>query len=156
MSDTSLRGQVLWIGASNEPDKLDEAFKRPGRFDLKLPFFLPDEAGRRSIFQIMLEHKGEPIPHDLEDEDLDLLASASDGFSGAEIEVVVNDALRLAITQDADHPRLQRHHLDAVLQQYHPEETVRRYRAIEEKIARDIPHDELLPAGYRRSRGAGS
>ncbi len=42
MSDTSLRGRVLWIFASNRPDLIDPAIKRPGRCDLRIPFLPPD------------------------------------------------------------------------------------------------------------------
>ncbi len=150
MSDTSLRGQVLWIGASNEPGGLDPAFKRPGRFDLKLPFFLPEEAGRRSIFKIMVQLKGKEVPHELTEEDFrELAGKATDGYSGAEIEMVVNEALRLAIRQDAEQVRLLRRHLDEVLAHYDPADTIRQYRIMEAEIARDIPHKDLLPARYR-------
>ncbi len=43
MSDTSLRGKVLWILASNRPDLIDPAMKRPGRCDLRIPFLPPTE-----------------------------------------------------------------------------------------------------------------
>lgn len=43
MSDISLRGRILWILASNRPDLIDPAMKRPGRCDLRIPFLPPDE-----------------------------------------------------------------------------------------------------------------
>lgn len=43
MSDTSLRGRVLWILATNRPDLIDAAIKRPGRCDLRIPFLPPDQ-----------------------------------------------------------------------------------------------------------------
>lgn len=43
MSDTSLRGKILWILATNRPDLIDPAIKRPGRCDLRIPFLPPDE-----------------------------------------------------------------------------------------------------------------
>jgi len=96
MSDSEMRGQVLWIGAGNEPKSLDDAFKRAGRFDLKLPFFLPEPPERRSILDIKINGGSGAIPNHIGDDDLTRIAAQTDGFSGAELEVLVNEGLRLA------------------------------------------------------------
>ena len=46
------RGQVVIIGATNRPDAIDPALRRPGRFDMELAFGLPDERARRQILDI--------------------------------------------------------------------------------------------------------
>lgn len=52
MSDTTLRGKVLWIFASNRPDLIDPAIKRPGRCDLRIPFLPPDAEQLAKICQV--------------------------------------------------------------------------------------------------------
>src|SRR3989344_4849740 len=54
MSDTTYRGRVLWIAASNRPDLLDTAMKREGRFDEKIPFFPPNAEERAAIVPALL------------------------------------------------------------------------------------------------------
>lgn len=77
MSDTDHRGKILWIGASNFPDRIDPAMKRAGRMDLVLPFLLPDAESRRQIFKVILEHKLDgvtSVQHRLGDADFEELA----------------------------------------------------------------------------------
>lgn len=155
MSDTSLRGRVLWVGASNEPDKLDTALKRPGRFDLKLPFFLPDRVSRQSIFEILMDKRGEDMAHALSDQDFQVLAQATEGFSGAEIEMAVNEASRLAVRDDPQSICVQRRHFDEALRRYDPADSIRKYREMEADIAADIPHRDLLPERYQNTMHAG-
>ncbi|GEM_PF-543876 len=57
MSDTNLRGKVLWIAASNRPDMLDPAMLREGRFDEKIPFFPPVPEDRAKILEAILQKK---------------------------------------------------------------------------------------------------
>src|SRR3989344_825966 len=58
MSDTTYRGRVLWIAASNRPDLLDDAMKRPGRFDEKIPFFPPSAEERALIVPALITKFG--------------------------------------------------------------------------------------------------
>jgi SpoVK/Ycf46/Vps4 family AAA+-type ATPase len=55
MSDTDLRGKTLWIAASNRPDLIDPAMLREGRFDEKIPFFLPNAKERGEILEAILQ-----------------------------------------------------------------------------------------------------
>jgi len=94
MSDTSQRGKVLWMVMSNRPDKLDIDLKRPGRFDEKIPFFLPwQEEERMRILQAQL---GKHHLQAADDWDAAALARGTEGFSAAEIEALLLLAARLA------------------------------------------------------------
>ena len=94
MSDTSLRGRVLWLAASNRPDLIDEAMKRPGRFDLKIPFFMPNAEARKAIFEAMFRKYH--IQAEVSDEVLTTLAEKTEGWSGAELEQVVLRGFKFA------------------------------------------------------------
>lgn len=102
MGDTTLRGQVVWIGASNRPDLIDAAMRRPGRFDDKIPFLSPDAAQREDIFRSILRYKLD-TPVAVIDQ-LALTDFARDewteNYTGAEIEVILNRAQRLALHQN--------------------------------------------------------
>lgn len=80
-------GDVLVLGATNRPDMLDPALLRPGRFDIQLAVPVPDLEGRKEIFQISL--RGKPLADGI---DVDALASATEGYTGADIQAVCNMA----------------------------------------------------------------
>src|SRR5512142_232732 len=82
---------VIIVAATNRPDILDPALLRPGRFDRRVVLDRPDMMGRKSILEV--HTRGKPLS-----EDVDLLAVAkgTPGFSGADIENLVNEAAILA------------------------------------------------------------
>jgi AAA+ superfamily predicted ATPase len=82
---------VLVMGATNTPWRLDSAFRRPGRFDHVVFVPPPDQAARKSIFVLALDG----IPQ--ESLDLDQLAQKSEKFSGADIRAVVEASTELVI-----------------------------------------------------------
>ena len=82
---------VVVMAATNRADILDPALVRPGRFDRQVAVELPDRAGRRAILDVHAE--GKPLAADV---DLDVLASVSPGFSGADLAAVLNEAALLA------------------------------------------------------------
>lgn len=94
---------VLVLAATNRPDLIDPALLRPGRFDVVVDIPLPDQVGRKEIFQIGLRHK--PLADDVS---LDRLAQATDAFSGADIQAVCKRAalaaVRRAIELETDVP----------------------------------------------------
>lgn len=79
---------ILIIGATNHEDALDPAAVRPGRFDKKIHVPLPDVNGREDIFQYYLNQIQKGI-----DIQARKLAQMTPGFSGAEIENLVNTAI---------------------------------------------------------------
>ena len=93
LSKPENRGKIIWLGATNYPDKIDEALKRTGRFDKKIPFFAPTKAERKLVFEKRIQ-KTSPGSKNI---DYQLLADNTDGFTQAEIEGVVVKALELAI-----------------------------------------------------------
>ncbi|WCF11658.1 ATP-binding protein (plasmid) [Paenibacillus thiaminolyticus] len=92
LSDPKNRGQILWIGATNYPNKLDEALKRAGRFDKKIPFFPPTESERVAVFKYHLGKTG----YRLEVNNYDKLAKNTEGYTQAEIENIVVKTVELA------------------------------------------------------------
>ncbi|MCX2727750.1 ATP-dependent zinc metalloprotease FtsH [Thermomicrobium sp. 4228-Ro] len=82
---------VVVIAATNRPDVLDPALLRPGRFDRQVVVGLPDKRGRAAILRI--HTRGIPIAPDV---DLDALAAATPGFSGADLANLVNEAALVA------------------------------------------------------------
>ncbi len=82
---------VIVIAATNRPDILDPALLRPGRFDRRVVLDRPDMRGRRAILDIHV--RGKPLAEEV---DLDVVAKQTPGFSGADIENLVNEAAILA------------------------------------------------------------
>ena len=82
---------IIVIAATNRPDILDPALLRPGRFDRQIVLDKPDLNGRRGILKI--HAKGKPLAKDL---DLDIVARRTPGFTGADLENVLNEAAILA------------------------------------------------------------
>jgi len=84
--------EVLVLGATNRPDMLDDAVLRPGRFDEIVHIPVADRQDRLEIFQIHLRHK--PLAEGV---DMEALADASEGQSGAEIAAICNKAALRAV-----------------------------------------------------------
>jgi cell division protease FtsH len=82
---------VIVIAATNRPDILDPALLRPGRFDRRVILDRPDWQGRKKILEV--HSKGKPMASDV---DLEAMAKATIGFSGADLENVVNEGAILA------------------------------------------------------------
>jgi len=83
---------VLVLGATNRLDMLDPAVLRPGRFDDVVEIPLPDDEDRREIFEIHLRSK--PLEPGISPADM---AARTEGFSGAEIASVCNNAALMAV-----------------------------------------------------------
>ncbi|MBQ2080112.1 MAG: ATP-dependent zinc metalloprotease FtsH [Erysipelotrichaceae bacterium] len=88
---------VIVIAATNRPDVLDSALLRPGRFDRQITVSLPDLNGREAILKVHARNK--KIADSVE---LSNLARRTPGFSGADLENVLNEAAILAVRENKD------------------------------------------------------
>ena len=87
MDGLEARGQVIVIGATNLPNLLDPALRRPGRFDREIEIGIPDAVARREILEI--HTRGMPLTEDV---DLARLAAVTHGFVGADLEALCREA----------------------------------------------------------------
>ncbi|WP_335991814.1 ATP-dependent zinc metalloprotease FtsH [Glycomyces sp. MUSA5-2] len=90
MDGFDTRGGVILIAATNRPDILDPALLRPGRFDRQIPVDAPDKEGRQAILAV--HAKGKPFVPNVE---FETIARRTPGFSGADLENVINEAALL-------------------------------------------------------------
>ncbi len=88
---------VILIAATTRPDVLDPALLRPGRFDRRIMVPRPDVAGRSGILKVHTRRT--PLSPEV---DLDIIARGSPGFSGADLENLVNEAALFAARQNKD------------------------------------------------------
>ena len=88
---------VILISATNRPDVLDPALLRPGRFDRQVVVPLPDIKGREGILKVHM--KKTPVASDVH---VDSLAKGTPGFSGADLENLVNEAALLAAKRNKE------------------------------------------------------
>ena len=87
MDGLQSRGKVVVIGATNRPNALDPALRRPGRFDREIEIGVPNKDGRLQILQI--HTRGMPLEKDV---DLTQLANVTHGFVGADLEALTKEA----------------------------------------------------------------
>ena len=88
---------VIVIAATNRPDVLDSALLRPGRFDRQITVSLPDVKGREAILKVHARNKKLA-----DDVSLENLAKRTPGYSGADLENVLNEAAILAVREDQE------------------------------------------------------
>ncbi len=89
---------VILISATNRPDVLDPALLRPGRFDRQVVVPVPDIKGREEILKVHM--KNTPLAEDV---DIKVIARGTPGFSGADLENLVNEAALLAARRNKDY-----------------------------------------------------
>ena len=99
---------VVVIAATNRPDVLDPALLRAGRFDRQITVALPDRKGREAILGVHARNK-----HFASDIDLGALAKRTPGFSGADLENVLNEAAILAVRDNAEEIHMK--HIDEAI-----------------------------------------
>lgn len=87
MDGLESRGKVVVIGATNRPNALDPALRRPGRFDREIEIGIPDQLGRSEILEI--HTRGMPLTQDV---NLESIAKITHGFVGADLESVCREA----------------------------------------------------------------
>ena len=92
MDGLKSRGKVVVIGATNRPNSIDEALRRPGRFDREIEISIPDRDGRFDILQI--HTRGMPLASDV---DLGRLADLTHGYAGADLNALTKEAAMAAL-----------------------------------------------------------
>jgi len=92
MDGMESRGKVVVIAATNRPNAIDPALRRPGRFDREIDIGVPDQQGRLEVLQI--HTRGMPLAEDV---DLPKLAASSHGFVGADLEALAKEAAMRAL-----------------------------------------------------------
>ncbi|MBQ4411979.1 MAG: CDC48 family AAA ATPase [Candidatus Methanomethylophilus sp.] len=92
MDGLNSRGKVVVIGATNRPNSIDEALRRPGRFDREIEIGVPDVHGRLEILQI--HTRGMPLTKDV---DLKLLSEKTHGYVGADLAALCREAAMAAL-----------------------------------------------------------
>jgi cell division protease FtsH len=105
MDGFEMKDNIILIAATNRPDILDPALLRPGRFDRQIVVDRPDRKGRQKILQV--HTRGKPLAKEI---DLDVLAGQTPGFTGADLQNLVNEAALLAARQgkrEIDHLQLE-------------------------------------------------
>ncbi len=106
---------VIVIGATNRPDILDPALMRPGRFDRIVYVSVPDREGRLQILKIHTKN----MPLD-ESVDIEKIAEATEGFTGADIESLAREAAMLALREDIDTKQVTKKHFDNAMEKVLP------------------------------------
>jgi transitional endoplasmic reticulum ATPase len=98
MDGLTPRGNVIVIGATNIPDTLDEALRRPGRFDREIALGVPSARGRRDILRI--HTRAMPLAADV---DLEAIARITHGFVGADLAALTREAAMDALRRSLRH-----------------------------------------------------
>jgi len=100
MDGFSSREGIIVLAATNQPDVLDKALLRPGRFDRRVVVNLPDKTGREAILKV--HTRGVPLAQDA---NLGEIAATTPGFSGADLKNLVNEAALLAARREQNDVR---------------------------------------------------
>jgi transitional endoplasmic reticulum ATPase len=87
MDGIQARGKLVVIGATNRPNAIDPALRRPGRFDREIDIGIPDEQGRLDI--LLIHSRGMPLTEDV---NLESIAKITHGFVGADLEALSKEA----------------------------------------------------------------
>ena len=144
MSDTSHRGRVVILMMTNRPDKLDVDLKRPGRFDLKIPFFFPETADERGrILEAVLRKTRTRTAPSFS---VTAAAEATEGYSAAELEAVMLAAIARAA--DADRSELHPEDLDGAVSDVIPSRDSRMLGFMEMLAVFESSSRRMLPARF--------
>jgi AAA+ superfamily predicted ATPase len=145
MSDTSHRGRVVILMMTNRPDKLDTDLKRPGRFDLKIPFFFPEEAAQReSVLRAQVRKNKLLIAEGV---DFAHTVGVTEGYSAAELEAVLLAAGNRAAIAERD--QITQEDLDGAANDVVPSRDTRMLEYMEMLAVFESSSREMLPARYR-------
>ena len=144
MSDTSHRGSIIFAMMTNRPDKLDADMKRPGRFDLKMPFFPPQSDDERVAITKALLRKNK-IKHRVSDHAA--FAQRVVGMTGAEIEAILLGSLNFA--EDRGSTTVQDEDLFASANDFIPSRDAAMIRYMELLAVFECSSRSMLPERYK-------
>lgn len=177
LSDSTLRGKVVWIGATNRPDLLDAALLRAGRFDDKIPFLVPTEKERPGIIKALLRKQeiraklhGQTFNWELSEEEIQQASKMFDywiddgkifpgpppgkslttvkiSLTGAEIEEIIQRADRLR--RDLGDPIFGFKHLEAKIKLYMPERNIFEYELMNKMALLHANDLDFIPENRR-------
>ena len=136
---------VVVIAATNRPDIVDPALLRPGRFDRLVYVPPPDQRGRLEILKI--HTKNMPLADDV---DLEEIAKITEGFSGADLEVLCREAGLYALREDINAKYVAKRHFEKALKKIRPsitQEMIRYYTSWIER-ARSLREREIRTIRY--------
>ncbi len=131
MDGLEARGDVIVIAATNRPDAIDPALRRPGRFDREIEIGVPDKEGRKEILEI--HTRGMPLAEDV---DLDELAELTIGFVGADLEALCKEAAMHALRS-----RMERGEIDIEAEEI-PEEVLENLKVTREDFLEALKNIE--------------
>ena len=140
----SLEG-VTVIAATNRPDMIDPAIMRPGRIDRNVEVEIPDEEGRRKIFEV--HTRDMPLAEDV---DLEELADQTDGYVGSDIESVCREAGMNALRADRGAEEVKMEDFEDAVDEVRPtatEDNLQRYEQMMKRME-DIEKTEETPDYY--------
>lgn len=120
---------VIVMAATNRPDILDKALLRPGRFDRQITVNYPDVKGREEILKV--HSRGKPLGPDV---NLATIAKSTSGFTGADLENLLNEAALLAV----------RHNKKAITQEEIEEATIKVVMGTEKKSHKVSDKDKMV------------
>ncbi|MTK11369.1 MAG: ATP-dependent metallopeptidase FtsH/Yme1/Tma family protein [Clostridiaceae bacterium] len=126
---------IIMIAATNRPDILDPALLRPGRFDRQIVVGAPDVKGREEILKV--HSKNKPLATEVK---LDVLAKRTPGFTGADLENLMNESALLAVRKNKD-----------LIEMDELEEAVTRVIAGPEKRSRVIAEEDRRLTAYHEA-----
>jgi ATP-dependent 26S proteasome regulatory subunit len=145
MSNTGHRGRVVMLMMTNRPDKLDADLKRPGRFDLKIPFFFPESSQERRLVMEALIRKNDLDT--VSDLDLGPAVEATHGYSGAELEGVLLAAASRATEEDR--ATIEQRDLDGAVADVIPSRDTRMLEYMELLAVFESSAKRMLPDRFR-------
>jgi len=137
LSQERHQGHIIFGAATNRPDLIDQSTMRAGRFDIKIPFLLPDEEAREAIIRVTFRN----LDVAFEDGDFSEIARNTAGHSGADLRELVRIAQRQAFTRG--HDRVELEDLHFAVDDYIPPGISR---------ADDMRMMELMAVAYTTSR----
>lgn len=126
---------IIIIAATNRPDILDPALLRPGRFDRQVTVGVPDVKGREEILNV--HKKDKPLGEDV---DLQVIAKGTPGFTGADLENLMNEAALLSARKQKK-----------IITMMELEEAIKRVIAGPEKKSKVINEDDLVITAYHEA-----